>query len=77
MKEISNILQLDRSKIYNYTDYLSWKLEERVELIKGKILICRRYFTLYLNPPQFSGLRDSTLCFVVLLVGYVAQALNF
>ncbi len=28
---------LDLSKTYNYADYLQWKFEERVELIKGKI----------------------------------------
>ncbi|MEO1255503.1 MAG: Uma2 family endonuclease [Bacteroidota bacterium] len=28
---------LDLNKTYTYTDYLKWKFEERVELIKGKI----------------------------------------
>lgn len=28
---------LDLSKTYNYADYLQWKFEERVELIKGRI----------------------------------------
>ena len=28
---------LDFSKVYSYADYLLWQLEERVELIKGKI----------------------------------------
>lgn len=28
---------LDLSKTYNYADYLQWKFEERVELIKGQI----------------------------------------
>jgi Uma2 family endonuclease len=28
---------LDLSKTYNYADYLQWKFEERIELIKGKI----------------------------------------
>ena len=35
---ITNINQLDFSKYYTYTDYLTWKFSERVELIKGKIL---------------------------------------
>lgn len=34
---ITNISQLDLSKSYTIADYLSWKLEEMVELIKGKI----------------------------------------
>ena len=38
MKPITNINQLDFSKYYTYTDYLTWKFAERVELIKGKIL---------------------------------------
>lgn len=37
MPHITNINQLDLNKIYTYADYLLWKLEERVELIKGKI----------------------------------------
>jgi len=28
---------LDLNKVYSYADYYSWKLEERVELIKGKV----------------------------------------
>ncbi len=34
---ITDINQLDLNKIYTYTDYLSWKFTERVELIKGRI----------------------------------------
>eukprot|EP01034_Spumella_vulgaris_P010578 gene10578-13422_t len=29
--------QLNPEKTYTYWDYLKWKFEERVELIKGKI----------------------------------------
>lgn len=35
---ITDINQLDFDKYYTYTDYLTWKFSERVELIKGKIL---------------------------------------
>ncbi|HMT68519.1 MAG TPA: Uma2 family endonuclease [Saprospiraceae bacterium] len=35
---ITDINQLDLKKTYSYADYLLWKFEERVELIKGKIL---------------------------------------
>ena len=35
--EITNINQLDFSKQHSYADYLVWKFEERVELIKGWI----------------------------------------
>ena len=35
---ITNINQLDLNKVYSYADYLSWVFDERVELIKGKIL---------------------------------------
>lgn len=34
---ITNIDQLDVTKIYSYADYFSWKFSERIELIKGKI----------------------------------------
>jgi Uma2 family endonuclease len=34
---ITSIDQLDLNKTYSYADYLSWKFQERLELIKGKI----------------------------------------
>lgn len=34
---ITDINQLDLDKTYSYADYLQWRFEERVELIKGKI----------------------------------------
>lgn len=37
MATITNINQLDMNGVYSYADYLLWKFEERVELIKGKI----------------------------------------
>jgi len=35
MKRITDISQLDFKKQYTYADYLTWQLNERVELIKG------------------------------------------
>lgn len=37
MKPITDISQLDFKKQYTYADYLTWRLSERVELIKGWI----------------------------------------
>ncbi len=37
MNYITNINQLDFDKVYSYADYLLWKFEERVELLRGKI----------------------------------------
>lgn len=37
MEKITDINQLDLNKIYSYADYLLWKFEERIELIKGRI----------------------------------------
>lgn len=34
---ISSLEQLDRSKEYSYAEYLSWKFEQAIELLKGKI----------------------------------------
>lgn len=34
---ITDIQQLDENKMYSYADYLTWKFQERLELIKGKI----------------------------------------
>ncbi len=34
---ITDINQLDLSKKYTYQDYLSWKFEDMVELIRGKV----------------------------------------
>ncbi|SEG57394.1 Endonuclease, Uma2 family (restriction endonuclease fold) [Halpernia humi] len=36
-KFITNINQLDMHKTYSYADYVLWKFQERVELLKGKI----------------------------------------
>ncbi len=35
--QITQFSQLNLNKLYTYTDYLSWKFEERVELLKGKV----------------------------------------
>jgi len=35
---ITSLKQLDFSKKYTYSDYLLWKFQERVELLKGKLL---------------------------------------
>jgi Uma2 family endonuclease len=37
MAMITDIQQLDFSQSYTYTDYLTWRFRERVELIMGKI----------------------------------------
>ena len=36
--EITSLSQLDLSKTYSYADYFSWKFQERVELLRGKIM---------------------------------------
>lgn len=38
MDEITSLDQLDLNQSYTYSDYLKWKLKERVEIIKGKIM---------------------------------------
>lgn len=38
MSGITHLSQLDLSGAYTYADYLSWKFEEMVELVRGKIL---------------------------------------
>jgi len=38
MPTITRLSQLDMNATYSYADYLLWKLKERVELIKGKIM---------------------------------------
>jgi hypothetical protein len=41
MSAITDLSQLDLEATYSYADYLTWQLNERVELIKGKIsLMC-------------------------------------
>lgn len=37
MATITDINQLDPNGIYTYADYLMWKFEERIELLKGRI----------------------------------------
>ena len=34
---ITSLSQLDFNKRYNYSDYLMWQFQERVELLKGKL----------------------------------------
>lgn len=36
--EITSLAQLDLNGSYTYADYLLWELQERIELIKGKIM---------------------------------------
>lgn len=38
MTAITELSQLDLNGTYSYADYLLWQFEERVELIKGKIM---------------------------------------
>ena len=35
--EVTNFQSLDLSELYTYADYYSWRFQERVELIKGKV----------------------------------------
>lgn len=35
--EITSINQLDLNKTYSYADYLLWRIQEKIELFKGKI----------------------------------------
>ena len=35
---ITRLSQLDMNGVYTYADYLMWQINERLELIKGKIL---------------------------------------
>ena len=37
MAKITQLSQLDLTASYSYADYLTWQLEETIELIKGKI----------------------------------------
>jgi Uma2 family endonuclease len=39
MTKITQLSQLDLNKTYSYADYLTWHLDEAVELIKGKIML--------------------------------------
>jgi len=38
MAKITELSQLDLNATYSYADYLTWQLDETVELIKGKIM---------------------------------------
>lgn len=38
MAPITEFSQLDLNKSYTYADYLTWKFDEFVELIKGKVM---------------------------------------
>ena len=36
--KVTDFSQLDLNKTYTYADYLTWRFQERVELIKGWII---------------------------------------
>ena len=38
MEKITDLSQLDPNGIYTYADYLTWQIEQAIELVKGKIL---------------------------------------
>ncbi|MBO2008602.1 Uma2 family endonuclease [Hymenobacter negativus] len=38
MSAITSLSQLDPTKTYSYADYLTWKFDEFVELIKGRLM---------------------------------------
>ncbi len=39
MATITELSQLDLKQTYSYADYLTWQLNEAVELVKGKIMV--------------------------------------
>ena len=39
MVNITELSQLDLNQTYSYADYLTWRLKEAVELVKGKIML--------------------------------------
>jgi len=39
MTKITQLSELDLNNTYSYADYLTWRLEETVELIRGKIML--------------------------------------
>lgn len=39
MATITELSQLDLNGTYSYADYLTWQLNERIELIKGKVML--------------------------------------
>ena len=38
MEKITDLSQLDPNGVYTYADYLTWQIEQAIELVKGKIL---------------------------------------
>lgn len=39
MAKITQLSQLDLNEHYNYADYMTWQLDDMIELIKGKIML--------------------------------------
>lgn len=39
MSKITQLSQLDLNKSYSYADYMTWQLNEAIELIKGKVIL--------------------------------------
>jgi hypothetical protein len=41
MSKISHFSQLDLERTYSYADYLAWRFDETVELLRGKVSLMR------------------------------------
>jgi Uma2 family endonuclease len=39
MHEVTELSQLDLNQTYSYADYMSWRFDDALELIKGKIML--------------------------------------
>jgi len=39
MSEITELSQLDLNRTYSYADYITWKFDDALELIKGKVML--------------------------------------
>jgi Uma2 family endonuclease len=67
MTRITQLSQLDLTASYSYADYLTWQLNEAVELIKGKIQLMspapnvkHQRLSIYLSSRVFNFLENKT-----------------
>lgn len=65
MPKITHLSQLDLNKTYSYADYLTWHIDEAIELIKGKIMLMsptpnvrHQSIAWYFNGTLFNYFRD-------------------
>ncbi|MEO1385264.1 MAG: hypothetical protein AAFV78_18745 [Bacteroidota bacterium] len=59
---ITHISQLDLNGVYTFADYMSWQIQERLELLRGKIALMSPVPNVYHQKFDKDAPTESALC---------------